>query len=117
MNPPKGTDEMNPEALRNLTADDLAREVAHARNQRDAFAEGRVPGGVLANLRALLDEQARRRHARKLAANDALLAKWTVPNADGTFDVWGFGGVKVGERVGLDDAVTMARRLDLRGQR
>lgn len=53
--------------LRNLTNDELARELIHARNRRDAYAEGREPTSVLLAVRRLLTEQSRRRAARKQA--------------------------------------------------
>jgi hypothetical protein len=51
--------------IRTLTGDELGREIAHARNRRDAFAAGREPAEVLTALRELLDEQTRRREARR----------------------------------------------------
>ena len=48
-----------------MTDRELARAIAHARNRRDAFAEGRDPRRVRTHLRRLLDEQARRRAERR----------------------------------------------------
>ena len=50
--------------IRDLTDEELNRQIAHVRRKRDAFARGREPRYVMARLRHLLAEQARRRDAR-----------------------------------------------------
>lgn len=47
---------------------------------------------------------------------DSLLAKWTVPNDDGTYDVYDGIGNLAYQGVSRSFALTIARRLD-RGQR
>jgi hypothetical protein len=64
-----------------LTNDELGRELAHARNARDAYSEGRVPADVLTRVSDLLAEQARRRAAFRL---DGLNA--AVDQAQGELD-------------------------------
>jgi hypothetical protein len=53
--------------LHSLTNDELYRELAHARNRRDAFSFGREPSEVLSAVKQLIDEQTRRREARRAA--------------------------------------------------
>ena len=55
--------------LRNLTNRELSREIAHARNCRDAYAIGRVPQEVTNKLYTLLGEQDRRMIADKVKRN------------------------------------------------
>jgi hypothetical protein len=60
---------MNRTEINLLNDADLNREIIHARNRRDAFAAGREPADVMRNLRLLLDEQNRRRDARRSFRN------------------------------------------------
>ena len=56
---------MTKQAIRSLTNNELQRELAHARNKRDAFSMGNEPAEVMRHLRDLLDEQDRRRSWRQ----------------------------------------------------
>lgn len=62
-----------------LTDRELEREIAHARNRRDAYAAGREPAEVMAELRALLDMQAARRRARAIERAAAVARIGTEP--------------------------------------
>lgn len=63
---------------RDMTNDELYRALAHARNRRDAYAEGREPQEVLTELRRLLDEQERRRTSNPPSLED----RWQAPGVD-----------------------------------
>ena len=58
---------MTMKQLAAMSGSDLNREIAHARNKRDAFSAGREPQAVMRHLRRLLDEQIRRRQTRRAA--------------------------------------------------
>lgn len=61
----KARQEEERQTLNDYTDDELARAIIHARNKRDAFAQGREPQEVMHNLRMLEQEATDRRELRR----------------------------------------------------
>lgn len=97
--------------LSSLTDSELSRELAHARNRRDAYAAGREPFEVTSALRDILSEQDRRRGERALSRyihEPDVLLRATAPGIAGDLiDV-----VKVARSCGGANNLKALRVLD-----